>query len=258
MGSWVPIEHRSNTVSPGPRPTSVPSRTLIHSTVWPQNTNVADRQDRQDIGHRYNRSRSVGRTVTCNGSPKTVKKWPVYSHQTTVCVFVERQRTSLTTMSTTTTTTLRSTTPVSGNSDETGRLSASISSNTSNELSNAPTTRTSTLAKILPDAPASLRPEYRLETQRRLFPDKFHSVGLISSRGRRRHRKTSNTCVYRPTDETGLHMSHRNVKNLKHVWQILTLRETGIMPPLPSIHAPSHLHCTVSAELQRRSVEGLC
>jgi len=161
-------------------------------------------------------------------------------------------------MSTTTTTTLRSTTPVSGNSDETGRLSASISSNTSNELSNAPTTRTSTLAKILPDAPASLRPEYRLETQRRLFPDKFHSVGLISSRGRRRHRKTSNTCVYRPTDETGLHMSHRNVKNLKHVWQILTLRETGIMPPLPSIHAPSHLHCTVSAELQRRSVEGLC
>jgi len=40
----------SNTVSPGPRPTSVPSDILIHPTVWPQYTNVTDRQDRQDNG----------------------------------------------------------------------------------------------------------------------------------------------------------------------------------------------------------------
>jgi len=36
----------SNTISPGPRPTSVPSGILdlIHPTVWPQYTNVTDRQ----------------------------------------------------------------------------------------------------------------------------------------------------------------------------------------------------------------------
>ena len=46
----------SNTMWPGPRPTAVPSCILIHPTVWPQHTNVADRQDRQ-------RSDSIGRTV---------------------------------------------------------------------------------------------------------------------------------------------------------------------------------------------------
>jgi len=40
----------SNTMSPhrmwpGPRPTSVPSGILIHPTVWPQYTNVTDRQN---------------------------------------------------------------------------------------------------------------------------------------------------------------------------------------------------------------------
>jgi len=35
----------SNTVSLGPRPTSVPSGILIHPTVWPQYTKVTDRQD---------------------------------------------------------------------------------------------------------------------------------------------------------------------------------------------------------------------
>jgi len=40
----------SNTMSPGPRPTSVPSGTLIHPTVWPQYTNVTERADRQDNG----------------------------------------------------------------------------------------------------------------------------------------------------------------------------------------------------------------
>jgi len=36
----------SNTMSPGLRPTSVPSFILIHPTLWPQYTNVTDRQDR--------------------------------------------------------------------------------------------------------------------------------------------------------------------------------------------------------------------
>ena len=39
----------SNTMWPGPRPTSTPSFILIHPAVWPQYTNVTDRtgQDRQ-------------------------------------------------------------------------------------------------------------------------------------------------------------------------------------------------------------------
>jgi len=44
----------SNTMSPVPRPTSVPTGILIHPGVWPQCTNVADRQDKQ-------RSDSIGR-----------------------------------------------------------------------------------------------------------------------------------------------------------------------------------------------------
>jgi len=45
-------------MSSGPRPTSIASGILIHPTVWPQNINVTDRQDRTDngrIGHRANR-----------------------------------------------------------------------------------------------------------------------------------------------------------------------------------------------------------
>jgi len=34
----------SNTMWPGPRPTYMPSFILIHPTVWPQYTNVTDRQ----------------------------------------------------------------------------------------------------------------------------------------------------------------------------------------------------------------------
>jgi len=34
----------SNTMWPGPRPTYMLSSILIHSTVWPQYTNVTDRQ----------------------------------------------------------------------------------------------------------------------------------------------------------------------------------------------------------------------
>jgi len=43
-----PLPGESRTGSPGPRPTSIPSDILIHPTVWPQYTNVTDRQtDRQ-------------------------------------------------------------------------------------------------------------------------------------------------------------------------------------------------------------------
>jgi len=41
-------ESPSNTLSPGPRPTSVPSGILIHPAVSPQYTNVTDSTDRQD------------------------------------------------------------------------------------------------------------------------------------------------------------------------------------------------------------------
>jgi len=59
----------SNTMSPGPKPTSTPNGILIHRTVWPQYTNVTDRQiDRTD--RTGQRSRSIGRTVTCNGRPE--------------------------------------------------------------------------------------------------------------------------------------------------------------------------------------------
>jgi len=38
----------SNTVWPGLRPTCTPSYMLIHPTVWPQYTNITERQDRTD------------------------------------------------------------------------------------------------------------------------------------------------------------------------------------------------------------------
>jgi len=40
----------SNTKWPGPRPTSTPIVILIHATVWPQYTNVINRQTGQDNG----------------------------------------------------------------------------------------------------------------------------------------------------------------------------------------------------------------
>jgi len=65
----------SNTMWPGPRPTAIPSGMLIHLTVWPQYTNVTDRQTvRQD----RQRSDSIGRTVFTNGRPKTEMMW--YRH----------------------------------------------------------------------------------------------------------------------------------------------------------------------------------
>jgi len=54
----------SYTVTPGPRITSIASDIVIQPTVWPQYTNVTDRQTGQ-------RSRTMGRTATCNGRLKT-------------------------------------------------------------------------------------------------------------------------------------------------------------------------------------------
>jgi len=36
VGGWVPTGSPSNTMWPGPKPTSLPSGILIHPTVWPQ------------------------------------------------------------------------------------------------------------------------------------------------------------------------------------------------------------------------------
>jgi len=41
-------ESPPNTMWPGPRPTSKWSFILIHPAIWPQYTNVTDRQDRTD------------------------------------------------------------------------------------------------------------------------------------------------------------------------------------------------------------------
>jgi len=59
---------RSNTMPHGPRATSVPSGIFIHPTVWPQYTNVTDRQAEQT----GKRSHSIGRTVTCTDRPKSL------------------------------------------------------------------------------------------------------------------------------------------------------------------------------------------
>ena len=68
LGSWV----SSNTMWPRPRPTSVPSGTLtlIHPTIWPQYTNVTDRQDR--TGQDRQQSDSIGQTIL-----QTVTQLPV-------------------------------------------------------------------------------------------------------------------------------------------------------------------------------------
>ena len=52
----------SSAMWPGPRPTCVPSFILIRPTVWPQYSNVTDRQDKQ-IVRTTQRSNSRARTV---------------------------------------------------------------------------------------------------------------------------------------------------------------------------------------------------
>jgi len=51
VAAWLlcPFPSSSETMSRGPRPTSVPSGTLTHPTVWPQYTNVTDRQDNGSV-----------------------------------------------------------------------------------------------------------------------------------------------------------------------------------------------------------------
>jgi len=53
----------SNTMWPGPRPTCMSSFILIRETVWPQYTNVTDRQTGQERQTDRQRSDSIGRTV---------------------------------------------------------------------------------------------------------------------------------------------------------------------------------------------------
>ena len=69
IGVCVPLWGRgagspSNTMWPDPRPTCMPSFILIHPTVWPQYTNVADRTDNRQTGQTgRQRTDSIGRTV---------------------------------------------------------------------------------------------------------------------------------------------------------------------------------------------------
>jgi len=69
----------SNTMLPGPRPTSISSGILIHPTVWPQYTNVTDRHTL--TGQTGHRCHSIGQNVTCNSCPKIKKfmKWSLMS-----------------------------------------------------------------------------------------------------------------------------------------------------------------------------------
>jgi len=53
---------------PGPRLTFTPSFIVLHQTVWPQYTNITDRQDKTDStgqadGQNRQRPDSIGRTV---------------------------------------------------------------------------------------------------------------------------------------------------------------------------------------------------
>ena len=79
-GSWVTTGSPSNTMWPGPRPTSLPSGILLHPTVWPQYTNVTDRQaDKTDRGDRQR-------------SPKNLEGYSISSEMTLfeghICYFL--------------------------------------------------------------------------------------------------------------------------------------------------------------------------
>jgi len=74
-GCYVPLVvgtvSTSSKLSPGPRPTSIPSGILINPTVCLQYTNVRERQTGR-------RSRSIERTVTCSGRPMKILTATVY------------------------------------------------------------------------------------------------------------------------------------------------------------------------------------
>jgi len=74
----------SNTVWPGPRPTCMPSFILIRPTVWPQYTNVSDRQT-ADREHRANRF--------TNGRRKTAESSPLTMHSKACAVCCTQQQT---------------------------------------------------------------------------------------------------------------------------------------------------------------------
>ena len=78
VGAAVPLsgaaESPSNTMWPGPRPTSMPSGILIHPSVWPQYTNVTDRTGQTE----QTTSDSIGRTRFTNGCPKVFLFQPYY------------------------------------------------------------------------------------------------------------------------------------------------------------------------------------
>jgi len=71
LDGCAPFLGDSKITWPGPRPTSVPSFILIHPTVWPQYTNVTDRQTDRQTGqttvlyHRANRFGN-GRSKNCD------------------------------------------------------------------------------------------------------------------------------------------------------------------------------------------------
>ena len=71
IGGCAPLGRGANTMWPGPRPSCMPSFIFIRPTVWPQCTNVTDRQtDRQDR-QRGQRIDSIGRTVLHMVAQKT-------------------------------------------------------------------------------------------------------------------------------------------------------------------------------------------
>jgi len=74
-------ESPSNIMTPGPRPISVPGGILVHPTIWPQYTNVTDRQ----IVQTRQRYRNVRRTVTCNGRGKKPIACPLVGRSSPYC-----------------------------------------------------------------------------------------------------------------------------------------------------------------------------
>jgi len=102
-GCCAPLEGRwvqSNTVRPGPRPTSVPSSILIHPNIWPQYPNVTDRQtDRTTVPlHGVNRFTN-GRPKTCqlllitNGKASCVSVgWWLFTYEVSVFLLRHRSR----------------------------------------------------------------------------------------------------------------------------------------------------------------------
>jgi len=87
----------SNTMSPGPRPTSVPSGILIHSAVWPEQTWTENWGLCPLWGGRASLTSNTtwpGRTPTSIPSGIVIHPtvWPQYTNVTTQTVQTDRQR----------------------------------------------------------------------------------------------------------------------------------------------------------------------